>query len=48
MWIVEYKCESRIALYYCWILSSLFLNVFESMCWANEIQSLNFAANKQP
>ena len=28
MWIVEYKCELRIAVYYYWILNSQFLNVF--------------------
>ena len=46
--IAEYKCESRIALYYCWILKNLFLNVFKSTCWTHESQSLNFATNKQP
>ena len=42
MWIVEYKYESRIAIYYFWILNSQFLNVFKSMCWTHESQSLNF------
>ena len=44
----ELLCESIIALYYCWILNSLFLNVFKSMFWIHESQSLNFATNKQP
>ena len=47
MWIGEYICESRIAIYYCCILNSQFLNVFKSICWTHENQ-LNFARNKQP
>ena len=47
MWIIEYTCELRIAVYYCWILNSQFLNVFKSMCWTHESQLLNFATNKR-